>query len=160
MAQHVTRRAALLALPVAFAGVATALVGAQSMAAGEPKIPIKVYKDPCCGCCSKWVDHMTANGFVASVLAVDMPPIKKQYSVPFRLESCHTTIVGGYVVEGHVPASDVKKLLAAKPAGIIGLTIPGMPQSAPGMDVMPFQPYEVLTFDKDGKTTVYAKHTR
>ena len=124
MAQYVTRRAALLSLPVAFAGVATALVGAQSKATGEPKIPIKVYKDPSCGCCSKWVDHMTANGFVASVLAVDMPPIKKQYSVPSRLESCHTTIVGGYVVEGHVPASDVKKLLAAKPAGILGLTIP------------------------------------
>jgi hypothetical protein len=103
---------------------------------------------------------MTANGFAASVIDGDMRPIKKQYSVPSRLESCHTTIVGGYVIEGHVPADDVKKLLAAKPKGILGLTIPGMPQSAPGMDVMPFQPYEVLTFDKDGKTTVYAKHTR
>jgi hypothetical protein len=160
MAQHMTRRAALLSLPVAFAGVATALVGAQTKTASQPKIPIRVYKDPSCGCCTKWVEHMTANGFVASVLAVEMAPIKKQYSVPSRLESCHTTIVGGYVVEGHVPADDVKKLLAAKPAGIIGLTIPGMPQSAPGMDVTPFQPYEVLTFDKDGKTTVYAKHTR
>jgi hypothetical protein len=160
MAQHMTRRAALLSLPVAFAGVATALAGAQSKAASQSKIPIRVYKDPSCGCCSNWVDHMTANGFVASVLAVAMPPIKKQYNVPSRLESCHTTIVGGYVIEGHVPADDVKKLLATKPAGILGLTIPGMPQSAPGMDVRPFQPYEVLTFDKDGKTTVYAKHTR
>jgi hypothetical protein len=160
MAQHMTRRAALLSLPLAFAGVATALARAQTKTASQAKIPIRVYKDPSCGCCTKWVEHMTANGFVASVLAVDMPPIKKQYSVPPRLESCHTTIVGGYVVEGHVPADDVKKLLAAKPAGIIGLTIPGMPQSAPGMDMTPFQPYEVLTFDKDGKTAVYAKHTR
>jgi len=80
--------------------------------------------------------------------------------VPAALHSCHTSLVGGYVIEGHVPAEDVKKLLAAKPAGIIGLTIPGMPQSAPGMDVTPFQPYDVLTFDKDGKSTVYAKHAR
>ena len=160
MAQHLTRRAALLSLPIAFAGVATAFVRAQAKTASQPKIPIRVYKDPSCPCCSKWIEHMTANGFVASVIEGSMPPVKKQYNVPSRLESCHTTIVGGYVVEGHVPAGDVKKLLAAKPAGIIGLTIPGMPQSAPGMDVTPFQPYEVLTFDKDGKTTVYAKHTR
>ena len=119
-----TRRAALLSLPVAFAGVATALVRAQTKAA-QPKTPIRVYKDPSCGCCSKWVEHMNANGFVASVIDGDMPPIKKQYNVPSRLESCHTTIVGGYVIEGHVPADDVKKLLATKPAGIIGLTIPG-----------------------------------
>jgi len=160
MAQHMTRRAALLSLPIAFAGVATALVRAQTKTASQPKIPIRVYKDPSCGCCSKWVEHMNANGFVASVVDGAMAPIKKQYNVPSLLESCHTTIVGGYVVEGHVPAGDVKKLLAAKPAGIIGLTIPGMPQSAPGMDVTPFQPYDVLTFDKNGKTTVYAKHTR
>jgi hypothetical protein len=160
MAQHMTRRAALLSLPLAFAGLTTALVSAQAKSAGQAKIPIRVYKDPSCGCCSQWVAHMNANGFVASVIDGDIRPIKKQYSVPSRLESCHTTIVGGYVVEGHVPADDVKKLLAAKPKGILGLTIPGMPQSAPGMDVTPFQPYEVLTFDKDGKTVVYAKHTR
>ena len=167
MAQNMTRRAALLSLPVAFAGVATALVRAQAKTASPQtktasptRISIRVYKDPSCGCCSKWVEHMTNNGFVASVIDGDMRPIKKQYNVPGRLESCHTTIVGGYVIEGHVPADDVKKLLAAKPQGILGLTIPGMPQSAPGMDVIPFQPYEVLTFDRDGKTTVYAKHTR
>jgi hypothetical protein len=160
MAQDITRRAALLSLPVAFAGITTALLSAQTKTPGQSKIPIRVYKGPTCPCCSLWVEHMNANGFVASVIAGDMGPIKKQYSVPSRLESCHTTIVGGYVVEGHVPADDVKKLLAAKPKGIIGLTIPGMPQSAPGMDQIPFQPYEVLTFDKDGKTALYARHTR
>lgn len=153
MAFRMTRRALLLTLPAAFVGTAT-IVRAQS------KTPIRVYKDPSCGCCSKWIDHMNANGFVASVIDGDMRPIKKQYNVPQRLESCHTTIVGGYVIEGHVPADDVKKLLAAKPKGIVGLTIPGMPASAPGMDMTPFQPYDVLSFDKDGKTAVYAKHTK
>jgi len=160
MAQHMTRRAVLLSLPVAFAGVATALAHAQTKAAAPSKIAMRVYKDPSCGCCGKWVEHMAANGFLATVVDGDIRPIKKQYNVPARLESCHTTIVGGYVIEGHVPADDVKKLLASKRKDILGLTIPGMPQSAPGMDMTPFQPYEVLTFDKDGKTTVYAKHTR
>ena len=159
MAQPVTRRAVLLTLPAAFAG-AVAVLNAQTKPASSAKVPIRVYKDPTCGCCSKWVEHMTANGFVASVIDGDMRPIKKQYNVAQRLESCHTTIVGGYVIEGHVPAEDVKKLLAAKPKGIVGLTIPGMPASAPGMDMTPFQPYDVLTFDKDGKTAVYAKHTK
>lgn len=159
MAQLMTRRAALLSLSAALAGAA-GIVQAQTKSPAPSKVPIRVYKDPSCGCCSKWVDHMNANGFVASVIDGDMRPIKKQYNVPARLESCHTTIVGGYVIEGHVPADDVKKLLAAKPKGILGLTIPGMPASAPGMDMTPFQPYDVLTFDKDGKTTVYAKHTK
>jgi hypothetical protein len=160
MAEPLTRRAALFALPIAFAGVATSLLRAQTKQATQAKILIRVYKDPTCGCCTKWVEHMNANGFAATVIDGDMRPIKKQYNVPSRLESCHTTVVGGYVIEGHVPAEDVKKLLAAKPKGILGLTIPGMPPSAPGMDTTPFQPYEVLSFDNDGKTAVYARHTR
>jgi hypothetical protein len=124
------------------------------------KTSILVFKDPSCGCCHKWVDHMEGNGFKASVTDGPMGPVHARYKVPERLQSCHTASVGGYVIEGHVPASDVKALLAKKPKGILGLTIPGMPQSAPGMDVMPFQPYTVLTFDEKGATTVFAKHDR
>jgi hypothetical protein len=89
-----------------------------------------------------------------------MAPVHARYQVPRALQSCHTASVGGFVIEGHVPASDVRRLLAEKPKGILGLTIPGMPQSAPGMDGKPFQPYDVLTFDAKGQTTVYAKHTK
>jgi hypothetical protein len=104
---------------------------------------------------------MNASGFAASVTDLaDMNPIKAQHGIPPQLQSCHTTLVGGYVIEGHVPASDVRKLLADKPKGIVGLTIPGMPASAPGMDQTPFQPYDVLTFDVRGNTTVYARHTK
>jgi hypothetical protein len=144
------------------------LVGAAAVASvwtrgGAAQSPVKivVYKDPNCGCCAKWVDHMNANGFAAAVTnSTNMGAIKKQNGVAPQLESCHTTLVGGFVIEGHVPASDVKRLLKERPKGIVGLTIPGMPASAPGMDVMPFQPYTVLTFDAQGKTTVYARHDK
>jgi hypothetical protein len=89
-----------------------------------------------------------------------MAAIKVKHNVPANLASCHTTLIGGYVVEGHVPASDIARLLKERPKGIIGLTIPGMPQSAPGMDITPFQPFTVLTFDAKGQTTVYRRHTK
>jgi hypothetical protein len=120
--------------------------------------PMQVFKDPLCGCCSKWVDHMRANGFTASATDTDMGPIRLKHGITSELASCHTALVGGYIIEGHVPASDVKKLLGAKPKGIKGLTIPGMPASAPGMDVRPFQPYTVLAFDDQGKTSTYTHH--
>jgi hypothetical protein len=121
--------------------------------------PLTVYKDPSCGCCEKWVAHMKANGFAPTVTNTsDVAGIKRQHRVPDALASCHTALVGGYVVEGHVPAADVQRLLAQKPKGIVGLTIPGMPSSAPGMDLTPFKPYTVLAFDAQGKTTVFAEH--
>jgi hypothetical protein len=127
----------------------------------QTKVPVEVYKDPGCGCCGKWVEHMNANGFAATVHNTsNVQPIKTRYKVPAAVGSCHTAIVGGYVIEGHVPAADVKTLLAKKPAGVIGLAIPGMPQSAPGMDLTPFQPYTVLSFDAAGKTATFAQHTR
>jgi hypothetical protein len=154
---HITRRSLLITLT----GGAAALAGVVLRGQTKPaRTPILVFKDPSCGCCEKWVEHMAGNGFVPSVTNGDMKPIKKKYNVPGALESCHTAAVGGYVIEGHVPAADVRKLLATKPAGVIGLTIPGMPQSAPGMDVVPFQPYDVLTFDAKGRTTVFAKHVK
>lgn len=157
MKARITRRDALIQLGTvvgAAAGIAPAL-------AAQPKPAIAVYKDPSCGCCGKWVDHMKANGFAASVTETgDMATIKTRYHVNGDLASCHTSIAGGYVIEGHVPATDVKRLLAEKPKNIAGLAIPGMPASAPGMDMKPFVPYEVLAFDAAGKTSVYAKHAR
>jgi hypothetical protein len=121
--------------------------------------PLVVYKDPDCGCCEKWVAHMKTNGFAPTVTNTrDIASIKRQHHVPDALASCHTALVAGYVVEGHVPAADVKRLLAQKPKGIVGLTIPGMPSSAPGMDMTPFKPYTVLSFDAQGKTMVFAEH--
>jgi len=156
MTQTMTRRTWMAQVAVAVPAAAMAplvTLGAQT------KTPITIYKDPGCGCCEKWVAHMNANGFVATVHdTADMKPIKARYKVPAALESCHTASVGGYVIEGHIPAADVKTLLARKPAGVVGLTIPGMPASAPGMDLQPFKPYTVLSFDAAGKTTTFADH--
>jgi len=121
---------------------------------------LTVFKDPNCGCCGLWVEHMKAKGFTATVTNTDMVAVHAKHKIPPALQSCHTTLVAGYIVEGHVPASDVKTLLTTKPKGILGLTIPGMPASAPGMDIKPFQPYTVLTFNVQGKTTVFTKHTK
>ena len=129
-------------------------------ARAQAKTPIEVFKDPSCDCCHLWVNHMNANGFVAKVRDTDMTPIKTRYGIPLKLQSCHTAVVEGFVIEGHVPAADVRTLLGRKPKGIVGLTIPGMPASAPGMDLKPFQPYTVLTFDRAGKTAVFAQHDR
>jgi len=157
MDSMVTRRAAIARLTAA--GLAVAL-WPRHAAASPAKIPMVVYKDPSCGCCHKWVEHMEANGFAASVTdTTNMTPIKGRYHVADKLVSCHTAVVGGYVIEGHVPAADVKRLLTQKPK-TTGLAIPGMPASAPGMDGTPFQPYTVLSFDAQGNTTVFAKHDR
>lgn len=141
-----------------------AALGAAALAMprvlGQTRTPITVYKDAGCGCCGKWVEHMDANGFRCAVFNSNMAEVHLKYKVPAELQSCHTAIIGNVIIEGHVPAADVKKFLAAKPAGILGLTIPGMPQSAPGMDAVPFQPYTVLTFTAAGKTAVFTRHTK
>lgn len=151
-----SRRQAIVALA---ASVSAAWTAGREVRA-QAKTRIDVYKDPSCGCCSKWVDHMNANGFDARVIDGDTRAIKTKYGIGPALQSCHTGVVAGLVIEGHVPAADVKRLLASKPAGTIGLTIPGMPQSAPGMDLRPFEPYTVLAFDKQGRTTVFVRHNR
>ena len=119
---------------------------------------VTVYKSPTCGCCSKWVDHMRANGFEVTAHNVeDMNAVKEKYGVPAKLGSCHTSLVGGYVVEGHVPADVVKRLLAERPK-VAGLSVPGMPASAPGMDVPGRNdPYTVVGFDRAGQLTVYER---
>jgi len=116
-----------------------------------------VYKDPNCGCCHNWVEIMRKSGFEVSVKdTADMAAIKARYKVGRGLTSCHTALVGGYVVEGHVPADVIRKLLAEKPK-VLGIAVPGMPVGSPGMEGSPKDPYDVLTFDAIGKTTVFAK---
>jgi len=120
-----------------------------------------MYKSPNCGCCSSWADTLKAAGFtVAENKDEDMDVIKAKYGVSEKLASCHTAIIDGYVIEGHVPAADVQRLLKEKPEGVVGLTAPGMPQQSPGMqpDVLEPKNYDVLAFDKDGKTTVFSHY--
>ena len=118
---------------------------------------ITVYRSASCGCCKKWEDHLRANGFTTKdVVQDDLSAIKAESGVTSKLASCHTALVGGYVVEGHVPAADIQRLLKEKPR-IVGLAAPGMPGAAPGMDTGK-DPYEVLTFDAKGNTVVWAKH--
>jgi hypothetical protein len=119
---------------------------------------VVVYKDPSCECCGRWARHMRRNGFAVTVHNVeDMGPVKSEAGIPEAMESCHTAFVGGYSVEGHVPASDVKRMLAERPA-IKGLAVPGMPMSAPGMDSPEGEPYTVLAFDAEGGTRIFASY--
>ena len=118
---------------------------------------IKVYKTPTCGCCKAWVEHLEQNGFKAEV--VDMPDlsaVKTKYGVAPEHQSCHTAVIGNYTIEGHVPADLIKKLITEKPA-IAGLAVPGMPAGSPGMEGATKESYDVLTFDRAGRTTVYAQ---
>lgn len=118
---------------------------------------VTVYKSPTCGCCTKWVEHLRANGFdVTGADVSDLTQVKDRYGVPSELAACHTAIVDGYVVEGHVPADVVQRLLKERPA-VAGIAVPGMPVGSPGMEGRYREPYNVLTFDRDGKTQIYAR---
>lgn len=125
----------------------------------EPPLPtLTVYKSPSCGCCGKWIEHMKASGF--TVVTHDTENVashKVRLGVPAAMGSCHTAEVAGYLVEGHVPAADVKRLLAERPRAR-GLVSPGMPASAPGMDDPRRIPYEVLLVGYDGQSATYARH--
>ena len=137
-------------------GAAGVLVSRRIVGA-EPLPVVAVYKDPACECCARWVKHLSANGFVATVRdSLDMPAVKRTMGVPDALQSCHTAVVGKYVVEGHVPADVIKKLLAEKPA-VMGLAVPGMPVGSPGMEGSTKQAYNIIAFERDGKTRVYLK---
>ena len=120
---------------------------------------VVMYKDPNCGCCGKWAEHMRSAGFaVKEVASPRMDLVKQEAGVPEALGSCHTAKVGGYVVEGHVPAADVRRMLAEKPA-IRGLSAPGMPLGSPGMEgPYPAEHYDVVSFDAQGRSAVFSKH--
>jgi hypothetical protein len=137
------------------------LLGGLVAAQRSARPTVEVFKSPTCGCCAMWVKHLEANGFATKVTDVDdMTQVKAKYGVPGRLQSCHTGVVNGYVLEGHVPAADVQRLLKERPA-VIGVAVPGMPVGSPGMEVgNTVQPYNVMTFDKQGQSTVFASHGR
>jgi len=118
---------------------------------------VVVYKDPNCGCCTKWVDLLRREGFAATVN--DISELGPKYFAPSSLHGCHTAIVGGYIIEGHVPVADIKRLLKEKPA-VAGLSVPGMPIGSPGMEVQGVtpQPYQVLAFDARGASRVFATY--
>ena len=130
---------------------------AEQTGAGGPEMT--VYRSPTCGCCGKWLEHARQSGFkINDVISDDMDTIKARYGVPEKLASCHTAIVDGYVVEGHVPAGDIQKMLQAKPQ-VAGLAAPGMPMGSPGMEMGGRQDaYHVVSFDKSGKAEVFAEH--
>lgn len=135
------------------------LLAGCAQAAPAPR-ELVVYKTPWCGCCKGWVTHMTRAGFKTQVQELeDLAPIRAKHGVPFPLSSCHTAVIAGYVVEGHVPPADVERLLKERPKAL-GLTVPGMPLGSPGME----QPngsreaYETLLLLEGGRTQVFAKH--
>jgi hypothetical protein len=139
---------------------AAALVAGRRLAA-SPVVPpaprtVIVYKDPDCGCCTLWNDHMRAAGFTLQIKDTrELAMVKASVGVPAPLQSCHTGVVGGYFVEGHVPADLVVRLLAERPA-IAGLAVPGMPIGSPGMEGTPPARYDILAVGRDGATRVYA----
>lgn len=138
------------------------LAGGVGMAAQGRQATVEVYKSPTCGCCSKWVAHLRSHGFVVRTTDTDaVDELKTKHGVPRRARSCHTALVGGYVVEGHVPAADVQRLLKERPA-IAGIAVAGMPIGSPGMEVpgVKNQPFDVVAFTKDGSTKVFASHGR
>ena len=145
------------------AAVALAVEGAVQRGQASPVV-VEVYKDPSCGCCALWVKHLEAAGFTAKI--TEMPnaklaEFKTSHGIPQAARSCHTGVVGGYVLEGHVPAAEVQKLLKDKPA-VVGLAVPGMPIGSPGMEVNGMKPaaYDVVSFDKQGATKVFASYNK
>ena len=139
----------------------TSVLAPALMAQARPQV--EVWKDPNCGCCKDWVAHMQANGFDVKVHDSGNTAARKQLGVPDKLGSCHTALVGGYAIEGHVPASEVHRLLKERPAAV-GLSVPGMPVGSPGMDGAMYgnrkDPYDVVLISRNGATRVYQSYHR
>ena len=142
--------------------LAVLLGGAALLLAVRPSAPqadadIHVYKSATCGCCTNWVDHLEAEGFTVSVENVmDMNAVKRREGVPGDLASCHTALIGDYVIEGHVPARVIRAFLEEAPE-LAGIAVPGMPIGSPGMEGPNPRPYDVLAFDKDGNRGVFER---
>ena len=144
-----SRKLLMLLAPLALLATAESAVAAT----------LVVTKSATCGCCKHWVEHMKKAGFAVEVREVeDVSPTRERLGVPDALRSCHTSEIGGYVIEGHVPAADVKRLLATRPKAT-GIAVPGMVMGSPGMEHGDHkEPYQVVLFDKSGKTKVFASH--
>ena len=145
----------VLALPLVLA-----VLGSLRVRAADNEIT--VYKTPACGCCSKWVDHLKENGFQVTVQDVEsIAEYSRRHGVPDAARSCHIGVVGGYAIEGHVPAAEIQRLLKERPQAK-GIAVPGMPIGSPGMDFPGGPPgrYSVVMIGEDGKTSVYQQYPR
>jgi hypothetical protein len=144
-------------ISIAGQSILSLLLLCPSLPAAAPEV--SVFKTRTCGCCSKWVDHMKANGFTAKVTEVpSTTEYRRKYGVPERLQSCHTAVVNGYAIEGHVPAADVHRLLKTRTKAK-GLAVPGMPAGSPGMEQGPGrQAYSVIGFDENGSVSEFQKY--
>jgi hypothetical protein len=157
---NVDMKRSVLGLALGTTFTIVSAVGAQRPAGPA----MEVYKSPTCGCCSKWVEHVRQAGFTVRVTDLDdmsLDALKTKNGVPRTAQSCHTALVAGYVVEGHVPASEVRRLIKERPA-IQGIAVGGMPIGSPGMEVAGTQPqtYNVVTFDKQGGVRVFSTQNR
>ena len=153
MTEPFSRRALLII------GVSAAATAACARTA-RPSSDLAVYKSPTCGCCGSWVEYMTGAGFqVLTTEVADPGAVRRARGVPDSLAACHTAVIGGYVLEGHVPAEDVRRLLVERPDAL-GLAVPAMPLGSPGMEVPDGrrEPYETLLILKGGGTRVFARH--
>lgn len=150
--RHITRI-------VALASLSTVLSAAAGPLHHESAPAVTVFKDPNCGCCTEWVAHLRRHGMTVTTRDTnDLDGIKSTARVPASLHSCHTAFVAGYVVEGHVPASDIARLLETKPR-VAGIGVGGMPIGSPGMEMGDRKdPYVVMAFTRDGRTSVFARH--
>lgn len=131
----------------------------ETEALSEP-LEITVYRSPTCNCCGKWIKHMKKHQFkVTDIVSDDMNAVKNKYGVPSKLASCHTAVINGYVIEGHVPAGDIKELIKTTP-DVVGLSVPGMPMGTPGMEMGGRKdPFDVIAFDKEGKQKKFKEYS-
>ncbi|MDH4253978.1 MAG: DUF411 domain-containing protein [Gammaproteobacteria bacterium] len=137
----------------------SSLADDPASADGAAETHVVMYKSPTCGCCEKWADHLRAHGFTVDSRPTDlMESIKDERGVPVNLRSCHTAEVAGYVVEGHVPADDILRLLRERPDNLRVLTVPGMPLGSPGMEHPRPQDFITIAVQDDGKAAIYAEH--
>lgn len=153
---HTTRRAWL-------AGTAVLALASSTMIAYAAPETMQVWKDPNCGCCKDWIAHLEKNGFSTTVIEQGNSAARAHLGMPQKFGSCHTALIQGYVIEGHVPAADIQRLLKEKPKAL-GLAVPGMPIGSPGMDGTAYEnrrdTYQVLLIQRDGSTTIFNTYPR
>lgn len=144
---------------VAIAAVIVLTISASAEAAGNA-LKVEVYRDPSCTCCGSWMEYLTTQGFQPKNIPIsDMDAFKQEHGVPNDLVSCHTAVLDGYVIEGHVPAPEIKRLLAERPDNVVGITVPGMPTGTPGMESGNVrEPYTVFSFDQQGNAKIFSEH--
>ncbi len=147
-----------MSTPIRLAGVVAGLFISLSAGADALRPVVDVYKSPTCGCCTKWVKHLERNGFEVRIHQVPNPGVmRERLGMPDQYGACHTATVSGYTIEGHVPAQDMKRLLAERP-GAVGIAVPSMPPGSPGMESREPVPYDSLLVNTDGSAAVYARH--